>query len=394
MDFSYESDDTVRQELREFLDRELPDSMRDSGFGWDYDRDFNIAFTSWQEEHLGDASDADLDAFADELFWANLDLRTTGPTGLVAKILSIVGTDEQKTEYLPKFVGGGSLICLGYTEPDSGSDVASASTRAIRDGDEWVINGQKMYTSLAGISDYVFLLTRTSTEVPKHKGLTMFIVPLTAPGVEVKPIETLRGHPTYMTYYTDVRVPDSTRVGDVDGGWAVMRVSLDAEHSAGEKIALEARLLTAVGWGNRLNHLLKRTVLWAQTARTEDGIRMIDDPMMRRALARIAIDVEIIRLLTGRNDADATKPGVGNGTKLFQTEAYVRATSSLLEIAGPIGLLEFTSGAAAAEGWIEYSFRDAPVTTIAGGSSEVQRDIIAERRLGLPTSRRAASKSA
>ncbi len=395
MDFAHAQDDKdIRQELRAFLEAELPESMRDARFEWAFDPDFHLKFTAWQQQHLADAEDTTLESFADELFWSNLDLRTIGPTGLVTRILSVVGTDQQKQDLIPQFLRGEKLIALGYTEPDSGSDVAAATTRAVRDGDDWVINGQKMFTSNAGISDYVFLLTRTNTEVPKHKGLTMFIVPLKDPAVEIRPIQTLRGHPTFMTYYNDVRVPDSARVGEVDGGWTVMRVALDAEHGAGEKISLETRLGSAGGFGARLAHMVSRTVEWARATRDASGRRIIDDPAVRHTLARVAIDIEITRLLGGRTDPDASKPGVGNGNKLYSSEAYVRATRELLEVAGPEGLLAFTSEESPAEGWIEYSFRDAPVGTIAGGSSEVQRDVIAERRLGLPTTRRAAQKPA
>ncbi|MEN2740642.1 acyl-CoA dehydrogenase family protein [Microbacterium sp. X-17] len=402
MDFTYEDDTMVREKIRSFLAATLPESMRGGTFEWRFDSDFHQAFVAWQHENLLDASDATMDAFADELLRADLELRTIGPTALVAQILSVLGTPEQRAEYIPRFLRGEALCALGYTEPDSGSDVASAATRAIRDGDEWVISGEKMFTSNAAISDYVFLLTRTNTEVPKHQGLTTFLVPLTAPGVEIRPIDTLRGHPTYMTYYDDVRVPDSCRVGDVDAGWSVMRVALDVEHGAGKRITLDAgddaarsyrlesRLGHAGGHGVKIGHTLTRLVEWARGARDHEGRRVIDDPFVRSTLAGIAIDLEVIRLLQGRNDPEAAKPGVGNGKKLFGSEAYQRATQRMLEIAGPAGIVDYRSEGSVADGWVEYTFRDATVATISGGSSEVQRDIIAERRLGLPTARRAA----
>jgi alkylation response protein AidB-like acyl-CoA dehydrogenase len=388
MDFSHGRDEEIAAKLRKFLDQNLPEEMRTARFDWAFDWEFHQAFLAWQNENLADASDAALETFVDELFWAELDLRTYGPTGVVTSTLLAAGTESQKTELVPRFLRGEALASLGYTEPDSGSDVAAANTRAVRDGDEWVINGQKMYTSNAQVSTHVFLLTRTNTEVPKHKGLTMFIVPLDTPGVEVRPIQTLRGHPTTMTYYTDVRIPDSARVGDVDGGWSVMRVALDLEHRAGS-VGVETRLAQAMSYDARLGHLLDRAVLWASSKEMPDRSRLIDNPAVRKCLARIAVDVEVSRLLKGRNDPQSNEPGVGNGIKLFTSEVYSRATSDLLDLAGPQGLINFSNEDAPAGGWIEYCFRDAPVATIAGGSSEVQRDIIAERRLGLPTARSA-----
>jgi alkylation response protein AidB-like acyl-CoA dehydrogenase len=211
--------------------------------------------------------------------------------------------------------------------------------------------------------------------------------------VEIKPIDTLRGHPTYMTYYTDVRVPDTSRVGDVDGGWAVMRAALDVEHGAGEQIKLEYRLGQIGGHEARLAHTLTRVVGWASRTRDESGHRVIDQPSFRSTLARIATDIEVATLLANRTDPGRTAPGVGNGKKLFNSEMYLRASQDLIEAMGPIGLLSYSAAEAPAGGWAEQIFRDAPVSTIAGGSSEVMRDVIAERRLKLPTSRRAAPKA-
>ena len=301
--------------------------------------------------------------------------------------MAAVGTQEQKEKILPQMLDGTYIAVLGYTEPDSGSDAAAAKTRAVRDGDDWVINGQKMFTSNAHLGTHVFLLTRTNTEVPKHKGLTMFLVPIDTPGVEVREIQTLRHHRTNMTYYTDVRIPDFYRIGDIDGGWAVMRVALDFEHSSGKKYDTELQVLkkaqSALGSGSRLHTLLEATLEWARTAKRDDGSAVIDDPSVRQRLARVAMEVEVARLLGGRNDEVAKLAGVGNGTKLYGSEATLRAAADLLDLAGPIGLVQHTDAEAIAGGWPEYSFRDSVVGTIAGGSSEVQRDVIAERRLGL-----------
>lgn len=386
MDFRRDRDPKIAEEFRAFLSEALPEGVKSARFEWSFDWDFHRALLAWQQSHLAKANDGAMQTFADEVMWADLDLRTVGTTGLVSRILSAVGTEQQKATLIPMFARGDGLAALGYTEPDSGSDVAAAKTRAVRDGDEWIINGQKMFTSNAEIATHVFLLTRTNTQVPKHRGLTTFIVPLDAPGVEIRPIQTLRGHATTMTYYTDVRVPDSYRVGDVDGGWSVMRSALDLEHGSGPA-AVDAKVADALSYGARLTHLLSRVVVWASGSTENDGARAIDDPALRRGIASAAIDVEVARLLKGRTDPEAALPGVGNGSKLFSSEAYLRHASALLDLVGVEALPDYSSADSPADGWIEYSFRDSPVATIAGGSSEVQRDVIAERRLGLPTTR-------
>jgi alkylation response protein AidB-like acyl-CoA dehydrogenase len=293
---------------------------------------------------------------------------------LIATILRYCASQELRDEVLPGVLKGGILMCLGYSEPDSGSDVAAAKTRATREGADWVINGQKMWTSLAQISDYVILLTRTNPDVPKHQGLTMFLVPMRTAGIEIKPVETLSGQRTNMTFYTDVRVPDHYRVGEVDGGWGVMQTALIHERA---------------GKGRGLaDLLLAETVEWARTP-GHTGRAPMDDPVVRVELARVAVRNEVAKLLGYKAawaaaNAAITGP-IGSMGKLFASESYVRAAADLLDLLGPEGLL---SGAAApAGGGIEYAHRKAAVTTIYQGTSEIQRSILAERGLGLPRSR-------
>ncbi len=195
---------------------------------------------------------------AEAILWEELE-RAGAPTDgwgtsdLVARTLALVGRDEQRDAVIPPVLAGELLICLGYSEPDSGSDAAAATTRAERDGDHWVINGQKMFTTLAHEAGYVFLLTRTNLDVRKHRGLTMFLVPMDTPGIEVTPIWTLSGERTNITFYRDVRVPDSARVGEVDGGWDVMRVALDvrAEPDHARGTAPGAEPVRRLGGGTR-----------------------------------------------------------------------------------------------------------------------------------------------
>ena len=254
--------------------------------------------------------------------------------------------------------------------------MASVRTKATRDGDEWIIDGQKMFTTMAHESKYVFLLARTNPDVPKHKGLTMFLVPMDLPGIEIQPVHTLGGERTNITFYTDVRVPDSCRVGEVDGGWKVMSVALAFE-----------RQPAAVGY---LRHLVTHTREWAE-APGPDGERPIDRPAVRRRLAQAMIDLEVGKLL-GYRLSDMTAKGLlpmveGSMAKLFGSEALVRAGSSLLDATGLDGLVGGDDPSAPGGGWIEHGFRHSVVTTIYAGASEIQRGIIAEGRLGLPSTR-------
>ena len=158
-----------------------------------------------------------------------------GTTAMVAHTVTQFATPELRDEVLPRVLSGEIRLCLGYTEPEGGSDIATCKTRAVRDGDGWVINGSKMFTSNAHNAHYVFLITNTDPAAPKHKSLTMFLVPLDLPGVEIQGIRTVDGDRTNITYYSDVRVDDRYRVGEVNGGWVVLRGALDAEHGTVER---------------------------------------------------------------------------------------------------------------------------------------------------------------
>jgi alkylation response protein AidB-like acyl-CoA dehydrogenase len=296
---------------------------------------------------------------------------------MLASVIAHVGNEMQRRVVLPKLLAGDALIALGYSEPDSGSDVAAARTRAVRDGDRWRINGQKIFTSLAEESEWVFLLTRTDPDVPKHQGLTFFLVPTSAPGFELQPIHTLSGKRTNTTFYDDVVVDDEWRVGEVNGGWQVMLVALSFERGVVGGTRDAARLLA-----------LAETHLGAATH--DDGSPALADPDLRRELARLAIDCEVADLLADRAAwvaATGQLPGVeGAATKLFASEAFNRAVNRLLDAAGPAGLVQ-SHDVTALGAFYEYCYRFAPVTTIYGGTSEIQRNLIAQRGLGLPRAR-------
>ncbi|MCX5088726.1 acyl-CoA dehydrogenase family protein [Streptomyces sp. NBC_00365] len=299
-------------------------------------------------------------------------------TSMVLRTIEHVGTEEQKRAYIPAALRGDTLIALGYSEPDSGSDVAAAKTTAVRDGDEWVIDGQKMFTSTAQLCSHVFVLARTDPNVPKHKGLSMFLVPTDSSGYDIQPIHTLGGQRTNATFYTGVRVPDSARLGGVDGGWGVMHVALVHERSASSP-------------GSDGGSLVRDLAAWARHARRPDGTTVLDDPLAAERIGRMAVDEEVTRLLALRNrwrDQKGELPGVeGSMWKLFATEAAQRHSGDILDILGAEGVLAPEAAGAPAGGRFEEGFRAAVVGTIYGGTSEILREIIAERHLRLPRNR-------
>jgi alkylation response protein AidB-like acyl-CoA dehydrogenase len=292
---------------------------------------------------------------------------------MIAGVVRHVGTPTQKAQVIPAVTSGEALICLGYSEADAGSDLAALTTKATREGDQWVINGAKMWTTMAHEARWVILLARTDPALPRHRGLTMFLLPMDTPGIRVDPVRTMATERTNATFYDDVRVGDECVLGEVNGGWQVMSIALSFERGV-------------MGGTNPGVPLLRHTASWA----TESG--RINEPAVREKLARVAIDNHVAALLTQRSAwiaATGGMPGLeGSMTKLFASEAYQQASRWFQEMAGADGLLQFEQPGAAADGWIDYDARHSPVTTIYGGTSEIIRNNIAERHLGLPRVRR------
>jgi 3-oxocholest-4-en-26-oyl-CoA dehydrogenase alpha subunit len=385
MDFRLgEASDALRAEVKEMLDEHFTDEMRERVYrtGVSVEDDFTAAMRdrgwlapSWPEEWGGqDRDPIEMVALGEEMHKVEAPRYGVGTTTMVAKVLSRAGTPEQQQEILPKALRGEILIALGFSEPEAGSDVANAQTKAVRDGDEWLINGSKMFTTNAHLADYVFLLARTNPDVPKHKGLTTFLVPTDQPGFEAQAVYTLSGERTNITFYNDVRVEDRWRIGEVDGGWRVMTASLQDEHSG--------------GFGGHIWRLLEHAEAWAEEATDEDGRRRLDDPDVRARLARCATEVEVSLLLERRSAwmqaNDQVPEAEGPMAKLFSSEALERAGEDLCEMVGPDALRSYFEPTAPEGGHIEHVRRFALGTTIYAGTSEVQRNIIAGRGLGLP----------
>ena len=295
---------------------------------------------------------------------------TKGTTRLVISAVVDHAIDKVKAEVLPGVAAGDICFCLGYTEPDAGSDLASARTRAVRDGEEWVINGQKMFTTGAQNCQYAFLVTRTNPDVPKHKGITMFLCPLD--DVEIRAVHTLGGERTNMVFFDDLHISDDYRLGEVDHGWGVLMGPLSAEHGMGGDAGppIESR---GGMYGRATLGVLRFAVEWAETA-GPDGTRPIDDPTVRRRLARAALDIETMSLAPGPMG------------RIVSSENLIRSARDLLDLVGPAGLLPYGATGNIGGGWIEYAHRYAQGTATYGGTTDVHRNIIAERMLGLPRS--------
>ncbi len=389
MDFRLgEDSEAFRQEARAFLDEVLTDEVRDEmeRTGVHHSAHFHRHLAErgwlapgWPEEYGGQGRDPlEMLAFMEEFHRAGAPTYAVGTTLMVAGIIRHIGTEEQRQRILPPALGGDIIIVLGFTEPESGSDVAAAQTRAVRDGDQWVVNGQKMFTTNAQVADYVFMLTRTDPSAPKHRGLTTFLVPLRQPGVEIQPVYTLSGERTNLTFYSDVRVDDALRVGEVNGGWDVMQVGLTLER-AGDHGGESIRLLEAMEQ-------------WADRTLDDGGGRpRADDPEVRARLGRAAAENEVMTLMCRRSawiHASGGLPGVeGSMSKLFASEALTRQSADFVDLLGRDGIRSQGDPTAPAGGAADYDFRYALGTTTYGGTSEIQRDIIARRGLGLPRSR-------
>jgi alkylation response protein AidB-like acyl-CoA dehydrogenase len=329
---------------------------------------------NWPREYGGQERDPY------EMYALDVELQRSGyprnvfiTTSLVGNTLRVVGSERQKREILPRIARGEVIIALGYTEPHSGSDIADARTRAERDGDHWRIDGQKMFTTGAHLATYVFVLARTDPALSKRQGLTLFLVPTDLPGFEAQAVHTLGGERTNLTFYSGVRVPDWLRVGEVNGGWDVMKVALTLEQGVGYIANAEALLEAALVWARRSGR--------------------IAEPGVRERLARVALCNEVGALLERRSTwAAATRDRslrvAGPMAKLYSSEAFVAAASDLMDLLGPDALARRGDPAAdAAASAVEYFQRFCHGTTIYAGTSEVMRSQIAEAGLGLPRSR-------
>jgi alkylation response protein AidB-like acyl-CoA dehydrogenase len=297
-----------------------------------------------------------------------LTLNTVGPT------IMRFGSAEQKEYFLPRILAGELHFSIGYSEPGSGTDLASLRTKAVLEGDEWIINGQKMWTSLIQYADWIWLACRTEPDAPRHQGLSMILVPADAPGVSYTPVHTVAGVGTSATYYEDVRVPASNLVGERGGGWPLITNQLNHERVA----------LTSAA---PLVHSLQLVCDWAR----ETGV--LDREWVRIALGRAHARVEALKLINWKLAADADhgvplSPAEASATKVYGSELATEVYRSLMEVVGPPAGITGDSPGAALAGRLERFHRSSLVMTFGGGTNEIQRDIIGYVGLGLPAAKR------
>ena len=298
-----------------------------------------------------------------------LTINTVGPT------IMQFGTDEQKQRFLPGILAGDIHFCIGYSEPESGTDLASLKTAAVRDGDEYVINGGKIYTSLANGADYCWLAVRTDPDAKKHKGISMIIVPMDTPGIRIVPMRLMGTHDINYVFYEDVRVPATNLVGGENNGWSLITQQLNHER------------VTLCSPGI-IDRVLGDVTKWAKETDLGDGRKVIDQEWVQIQLAKVAAELEYLRLINWKVAWQATQGHLdvadASSIKVFGTEFYLRAFKALSEVIGQASYLQRGSDAAVLAGRLEMYYRSMVILTFGGGTNEIQRDLIATFGLGLP----------
>ncbi|MFF2327669.1 MULTISPECIES: acyl-CoA dehydrogenase family protein [unclassified Streptomyces] len=334
----------------------------------------------WPVEYGGQGRGPDEQfVFFDEAYRAGapvsmVTLNTVGPT------LMKYGTREQKAYFLPRILSGDVVFAIGYSEPEAGTDLAALRTRAVRDGDSWVIDGQKIFTSNAQNADWIWLACRTDPEAPKHQGISIVLVPTDAPGFAWTPIETVGGLTTTVTYYDAIRVPVGHLVGTENGGWGLITNQLNHERVALAAIGMQAE------------DFYEAALVFARTPDPVTGRRPVDEPWVRARLAEAYARLAVTRLLNWRLVGDvgtgSLAPGEASGVKFVGTESAVEVYRICQEITGESGMVRGGSPGCFGDGELERMNRAAQINTFGGGVSEVQREIVATMRLGMTRGKR------
>lgn len=335
----------------------------------------------WPEEYGGRSlSPLEQFVFVEEVMRAGypfpfLTTESVGPT------LAEHGNDWIREHIVPAILAGELLVSIGYSEPAAGTDLAALQTTAVRDGDDWIINGQKMWTSLAHFCDYTWLAVRTDPDAPKkHKGITMFLVPNSDPGWSCTPVHTLGGVRTNATFYDNIRVGDDHRVGEVNGGWKLITSQLNRER------------LSLINFGP-ISELFNQVVQWARETTLPGGAAVASQPWVQANFARCRALIECMKLIVYKQSWAMTEGTLGmadaSAAKVYGSEGFIEVYRYLGEVVGQAGLLRSDSaGADALAGKIERLYRTSSIITFGGGTNEIQRDIISAAGLWMPRASR------
>ncbi len=392
MDFRFTpEEEAFRKEVHDFIEKECPLDLRggDVNFfqqagnlfawrkkvaekGWvapAWPREYGGAGMTVMQQFIYSMETARMRAPA-PIFIGGLAVAVIGPT------IIIYGTEEQKKQHIPPILAGQTMWCQGFSEPGSGSDLASLQTRAVKDGDDYVINGQKIWTTLAHMSQYMLLLARTDPDVPKHKGLSYFIVPMNSPGVSTRPLMNMAGsHEFNEVFFDNVRIPARNLVGEENRGWYQAVTTLDIERS---------NIGSAVGQQQNVEDMVR----FVRENRDNGVVRINSDPSLRYELAERYLETQVSMSLSMRVVSMQAKGMIPNyeasAVKLYSMELNQRIADTALRLMGLYGQLARGTGWAPLKGRGEFQYLRSVANTIEGGTSEIQRNIVAQRGLGLP----------
>ncbi len=379
--------ETFRSEVRSFLAKNWQGG--DGGFGAENDEEFERQrqfekqlagrgwlTMAWPKEYGGQGADHMSQLiFREECAWVGAPGSGGQGIGMVGPCLMVHGTEEQKKRFLPPIASAEAYWCQGFSEPGSGSDLASLQTRAVRDGDDYVINGQKIWTSGAQHADWIHILTRTDPEAPKHRGISYFLLDMKTPGITVRPITQMTGHQGFNeTFFEDVRVPRENMIGDENRGWYIAATTLDFERSGVAGVIGSLRSL-------------QQAIAYAKSTKV-NGKPLFDDPMLRNTLSDLTIGVEVGRWISYRvawMQSQGLVPNYESSmSKFYAADLGQRIANVRVNLMGLTGQLMKGSPKAVDNGGAPMSYMSSLVGSIAGGTNEVQRNIIATRGLGMP----------
>ncbi len=383
-------EETFRSDIREFLREELPADWGGAGAlgeagedRWEFQRSFQGTLAQrkwltlgWPEEHGGlAASHMRQVIYNEEMSYFRAPTQLGVGPDRVGPTIILYGTDEQKRQHLPAIVSGDTVWCQGFSEPSAGSDLASLQTSATADGDFFVINGQKIWTSYAHRADWCILLARTDPEAPKHKGISYLLLDMKTPGIEVRPLTDMLGRDTFNeVFFDNVRIPRDCLVGELNRGWYVAAATLDFERSGINRVVMGIRMY-------------EELVAYAVESKSNGG-RLLDDARVRQKLAELAIEFQAGRMLAYRVASMQARGQIPNAeasmSKMYGSELQQRLAGAGMEMLGLGGQIEPGSRWAPLRGRVEQFYLFAAALTIAAGTSEIMSGIIAGRGLGLP----------